>query len=283
MDNYLNEFGLRKVLNRLKVEDDALNDLLHYKNEQLQQQIIALQERLYECCLSEDTSYMQYAFSQPGYIWEDEETGVQWRVLVATTDEHGGIGNALLLTEQTHGFFEAFDEANLGGTIWTTGWSYVPFEQSLLYGTMQNWFNSDVFVSQSLRNVALNAEIPIETPSYATLTLNETNLITHPWAASAPVGETGNGIIFPLSLAELNTFLGNANAERATSHFGIPPNGINPNTGALVTTTTSPYSLRTTGVSAVAQTRNVAVSGSIVSNAADSTIFPFRAALWVRP
>jgi len=236
-----------------------------------------------------------------------EGSDTVWRVLLPDD----GYGNALIITEYVHGPAVSFSAAPP---------YFRAFEGSNLQTVMNEWFNNTDNVGAQIRTAALNYEFQDTSGNVVQRTATivdgtgsgiETDMIVTDgnvtdvvggwyandsaiaqWRLSAnpdmrramtrPAGNPGSGQLFPLSVTEVQGYLGETNADRVTT---------------LVNTTTSAnWWLRSSGTHAGNPIRRIGpggqIQGSVVAPSAtqgfDSGSMAhgsvgIRPALWIRP
>ena len=181
-----------------------------------------------------------------GALWTDE-TGVKWRVLIPASAFHGGLGNALIITENVFSW-----STDHGSRAWNSENIFVPFEISNLNTTMNNWFADNDYVTATLRSLALNVSLQSSD------------------GLSSPTGIIGNGQPFPLSQMEAMTFITNQQGSELSRQ--AQRNG---------TTANANWWLRTPNSDDITLSDIVNVAGDFDSQSPWNLQTGFRPALWV--
>lgn len=222
--------------------------------------------------------------NEAGSRWTDE-TGVSWYVLVSASDEFGGVGNALIITEHVHGM----NDQNAESLQWNEDNSFNTFDNSIIRDAMNAWFNDYEYVSGDLRSSALNFSYADETGTLmgmrnvlgAGIEIPTTIGAGGPWltsdgaspnivaALSLPAVPESGGEVFALSYSEVQRFIMETDGTglvRQANLFG--------------TNEPATWWLRSPGTSATLPIRRVNANGTVRGATATSES-GFRPALWV--
>jgi hypothetical protein len=211
-----------------------------------------------------------YAQMQPGHIFTDATSGIDWRVLTKDVN-----GNLLLITENVISY----------GTQYHSGASFYNYSS---YGTggitaattMNTWYNAahaGDLANHDLTWVAAN--LPVERTTTSTwpspLTLYSSSWLESLSTAGTAPATAFTSVVFPLSISEVNKY-----GDKAVGGTGT----LNQVAMDIADgNTVRSWWLRSPGPSTSLYSSGIAGDGTITGYQTTDTTHGFRPALWIKP